>query len=371
MDATRRVLARGESDRALQNEGASTRAPHACRATAEVAKTRDENRRETAGYGRTALSCVQESPAPASRVPLRERNALPPQEGRRSATRGAGLRALRVRKGKGPGPLAERFFRYVTIDDVDKCWPWTGGRDGSPGGGYGVFFVGGRARQIRAHIFAYRMVIGPVPPGLVLDHVVCDNKGCVNPYHLEPKPRRANTLRGTSPAARNARKSHCDRGHEFNAQNASLYAKSKSIAWRRCLVCHREDMRARRAGGQLAPCGVYSNVRRRERDASRATLTAIPNVLRVRRQRCAQSTWHLTIRALGFVSEAEMARGLSDVAGVSVASIREFPAQLKADRLFRAVVVIRDEVSKASPSKGELELPGAGGLLPRSAEVEV
>lgn len=59
------------------------------------------------------------------------------------------------------------------------CWIWTAAlaRDG-----YGCTWVG---RQIPAHRAYYERAHGPIPYGLVLDHL-CKVVACVNPDHLEP-----------------------------------------------------------------------------------------------------------------------------------------------------------------------------------------
>jgi hypothetical protein len=46
-----------------------------------------------------------------------------------------------------------------------------------------------------AHRFAYLEFVGPIPDGLVLDHL-CRNKKCVNPDHLEPVTNAENLRRG-------------------------------------------------------------------------------------------------------------------------------------------------------------------------------
>jgi HNH endonuclease len=46
-----------------------------------------------------------------------------------------------------------------------------------------------------AHRFAWLVLIGPIPPGYVVDHL-CRNRGCVNVGHLEPVPPRVNSQRG-------------------------------------------------------------------------------------------------------------------------------------------------------------------------------
>lgn len=68
------------------------------------------------------------------------------------------------------------------------CWPWPGKRDRW---GYGrVKWHDGDLikRETGAHRLAYVLTRGPIPAGLVLDHVACDNgaHGCANPQHCEP-----------------------------------------------------------------------------------------------------------------------------------------------------------------------------------------
>jgi hypothetical protein len=53
---------------------------------------------------------------------------------------------------------------------------------------------------IRAHRFAYELLVGPIPEGLVIDHL-CRNRRCVNPAHLEPVTAEENWRRGDAPSA--------------------------------------------------------------------------------------------------------------------------------------------------------------------------
>ena len=107
-------------------------------------------------------------------------------------------------------PVLDRF--WAKVQQTESCWLWTAARDHR---GYGEFRVElPPARPAKAHRFAYETLIGPIPDGLELDHL-CRVRNCVNPEHLEPVTGRVNTLRGESPAAQNARKTHCVRGHEL------------------------------------------------------------------------------------------------------------------------------------------------------------
>lgn len=102
--------------------------------------------------------------------------------------------------------------------------------------GYGHFKF--RSKNYKSHKWIYEQTVGPIPHGLELDHL-CRNKVCVNIKHLEPVTHRENVLRGTAPAAKQARQTHCLNGHEFNEENTNFRTKNK----RRCRVCDRDKKR--------------------------------------------------------------------------------------------------------------------------------
>ena len=83
-----------------------------------------------------------------------------------------------------PRPVEDRFWEKVI--KTDECWWWTAKKNHK---GYGMFVWDKNARG--AHRLAYEHLVGPVPAGLVLDHV-CRNKSCVNPAHLRPIDNRSN-----------------------------------------------------------------------------------------------------------------------------------------------------------------------------------
>jgi hypothetical protein len=60
------------------------------------------------------------------------------------------------------------------------CWTWTGRRQ-KTAMRYGLFKAKGRMRY--AHQFAYLMIWGPLPKGMLVRHT-CDNPLCVKPDHL-------------------------------------------------------------------------------------------------------------------------------------------------------------------------------------------
>jgi hypothetical protein len=127
-------------------------------------------------------------------------------------------------------------FREVSTG----CVVWTGAHDGN---GYGNLYYRPAKRDyryIRAHRLAYELFVGPVPEGLNLDHL-CRNPPCFNPAHLEPVTPAENVLRGISPNAINARKTHCKRGHEFNQENTRI----NCDGYRQCRECNRAYDKAR------------------------------------------------------------------------------------------------------------------------------
>lgn len=130
-----------------------------------------------------------------------------------------------------PDEMVERFWLRVDRRGLDECWEWQGPRTY----GYG-YFSASRKVTLRAHRFAYKLLVGPIPDGLGLDHL-CRNRACVNPAHLEPVTNRVNTLRGTSPVAVNAQRTRCRRGHPLSGSNLLIERTKRRAPWRVCRTC--------------------------------------------------------------------------------------------------------------------------------------
>lgn len=89
-----------------------------------------------------------------------------------------------------------RFWKKVEPEPTSGCWLWSAylsAGDRHTGGGYGKFWDGKRVGM--AHRVSYEHFVGPVPEGLVLDHL-CEVRACVNPRHLQPVSRLVNMHRG-------------------------------------------------------------------------------------------------------------------------------------------------------------------------------
>ena len=118
-------------------------------------------------------------------------------------------------------PLEVRF--WAKVQKTDACWLWTAAKHPF---GYGHIKIDGRVEA--AHRVSWQMARGPVPEGLVLDHL-CRTPSCVRPDHMEPVTLWENTRRGTCYSAEAVRKTHCKHGHEFTPEN--------TYHWRTSRIC--------------------------------------------------------------------------------------------------------------------------------------
>jgi hypothetical protein len=126
--------------------------------------------------------------------------------------------------------LTEKQIKHTMryVKKTSSCWIWTGNikKDG-----YGQKMLNGKT--FKAHRVVWECVNGPIPKGLQLDHL-CRVRHCVNPSHLEPVTQKENILRGISPSAIHAKKTHCINGHEFTAENTYRFKNR-----RQCKACRK------------------------------------------------------------------------------------------------------------------------------------
>jgi hypothetical protein len=143
------------------------------------------------------------------------------------------------------GRVPERFRSRFSVD-AGGCWLWTGYTTQ----GYGRVYFGSRMSVMRsemAHRVIYEHVVGPIPPGITLDHL-CRVRSCVNPAHLEPVTNVENVMRGNGIGALNARKTRCKRGHEFTPENTRVRPGKRD-----CIACERSKV-ARKPVGECRHC---------------------------------------------------------------------------------------------------------------------
>lgn len=121
---------------------------------------------------------------------------------------------------------------WARVRPTGFCWEWTGQLDAH---GYGTVKTPDARTQSKAHRVSYELMVGPIPEGLVIDHL-CRNTVCVNPDHLEPVTTAENTRRGLP----GMRRPTCYRGHEWTEDNIF----PKPNGGRECRRCRNAAKRA-------------------------------------------------------------------------------------------------------------------------------
>jgi len=148
--------------------------------------------------------------------------------------------------------VRREFWRHVERKGADECWLW---RAAVSKNGYAPFSIGRSGTPV--HRVAYELLVGPIPPGAVLDHTChsrggcakvgreCLHRRCVNPYHLEPVTQRVNVVERTgSPPALNVLKTHCPAGHVLFGANLVVMKGQRRC--RECMRRHSRNWKARR-----------------------------------------------------------------------------------------------------------------------------
>lgn len=143
------------------------------------------------------------------------------------------------------------------------CWLWTGYIDTK---GYGRAHHPHRYGfpSIGAHRLVYELLVGPIPPGLHLDHTchdatvcpggpTCPHRRCVNPAHLEPVTPKVNNERSNSPSAQSGRRTHCVHGHPLDGRRIGRTQR------RTCRTCLKAIQRTTgRPVTGMVPPGIYT-----------------------------------------------------------------------------------------------------------------
>ena len=125
----------------------------------------------------------------------------------------------------------------IMPEPMSGCWIWIGKKNR----GYGM--VKRDKRYYHAHRMTWYAVYGRWPSEL--DHL-CRNTACVNPKHLEEVTHKENVLRGFSPFAIHARKTHCPKGHPYDmlgvkgnrrCRRCTYESNARSLVKKRELLC--------------------------------------------------------------------------------------------------------------------------------------
>ncbi len=147
------------------------------------------------------------------------------------------------------GVLPELAYVVARVAVAGSCWQWTGGTNGV---GYGT--VTWRGARGYSHRLMFERCVGPIPAGMVLDHL-CRNTLCCNPEHLEPVTHAENIRRSPLVGAKRV----CVYGHDYTPENTYV----TPAGARQCLECSRRrgrELRARRseserrAREEMQPC---------------------------------------------------------------------------------------------------------------------
>lgn len=125
--------------------------------------------------------------------------------------------------------LPKQIEDRIIPEPMSGCWLWLGGlRDKK--NGYGA--VSWEGKIYRTHKLVFHLLRYVVPSTLTIDHL-CRNRLCCNPDHLEPVTQKINVHRGEGVAARNMKKTHCPKGHEFDNENTYTWKNQRF-----CRACH-------------------------------------------------------------------------------------------------------------------------------------
>lgn len=138
-------------------------------------------------------------------------------------------------------PFDQRLRDLSAKYGPDACWPWPGSAK-HDGYGRSSVTVDGVPRVFLVHREAWARLRGPIPKDATLDHL-CRNRKCLNPAHLEPVSLVENVMRGESPIAANAEKTHCANGHPYDDENTNWKTDRRGRKSRECISCRREYQR--------------------------------------------------------------------------------------------------------------------------------
>lgn len=123
-----------------------------------------------------------------------------------------------------------RYWSKVDQRGPDGCWPWLAAKTSTGYGNYGK----AKGVNVLAHRHAYELTRGPIPEGLVIDHL-CRTRICCNPAHMEVVTNEENLRRGAGYGLANGMRDTCINGHPYTPENTY----QPPVGARRCRECAR------------------------------------------------------------------------------------------------------------------------------------
>lgn len=120
--------------------------------------------------------------------------------------------------------LDAKFARK--LQKCGECLLWTGSKNNQH---YGQVRRKSPTRKMwLAHRYAWTLVFGTIPKGLLVLHNHTGNRNCVNPTHLHLGTQ-VDNVRDMLAAGTHwpATKTHCKRGHEYTKENTRMWKGSR------------------------------------------------------------------------------------------------------------------------------------------------
>ncbi len=121
----------------------------------------------------------------------------------------------------------------------------------------GYVLVGFSNRQVLVHRYVLEQAYGPIPKGLVSDHM-CMNKACCNLQHLRIVTRSVNALENTK-----RDRTHCPNGHPKTPENYIRRSAKGRPMVSHCVACERAARaryEAKRANKQASTTAQASDI---------------------------------------------------------------------------------------------------------------
>lgn len=138
--------------------------------------------------------------------------------------------------------LKIRFLKKFKIGCEDSCWPWKSCIGDT---GYGILFINGKKRS--ASRLSYQFFYGDFDQKMWVLHK-CDNRMCVNPYHLELGDNKSNMAQCVARGRHGQlKKKRCLRGHLFSKKNTKVYVHTlHGGKFRNCIKCRKSRLNTKK-----------------------------------------------------------------------------------------------------------------------------